>query len=263
MKKQHIVILAVIFGLFVAPLPALILYSISGGWSYPHLAPEKFSSHALEYVRLQQREILFSLGYSIYYSLLTAILAFVVCLFPAQALARRDFKFKSLLEGLLLAPALAPVMTFSMGIHYLFIKIGLADTTTGVVLVLTIVTYPYMLRTLISGLESFSPGYVACAKNLGAGPLARFFRVEWPLLAPAAVAGGSVVFLIAVSEYFLLFLIGGGSVPSYSGFIFPFLASSDRSLASLLTLIFLAAPIFLFAVIDLAISRLYGRMGLS
>lgn len=65
---------------------------------------------------------------------------------PAKTLAFSSFRGKNLLEGLLLLPALVPAMTFSMGLHFIFIKIGLADTAPGVILVLSMISYPYMLR---------------------------------------------------------------------------------------------------------------------
>ena len=263
MKRTHWALMAVLFLLFVLPVIVPLLYSFSLGWSFPDIIPDRYGLRSYEYVWNRRGDIAVSLGYSVLYSFLTAVSCLLICLFPAQVLARRDFKFKFFLEGLLLAPALAPVMTFSMGLHFLFIKTGLADSMAGVVLVLTIITYPYMLRTLISGYRAFSPNFSICAQNLGAGPLTTLFRVEWPLLAPSIIAGGSVVFLIAFSEYFLVFLIGGGLVPSYSGLIFPFLTSSDRSLASLLTLIFLATPILLFFLIEIMVMRIYRRMGLD
>lgn len=263
MRKSNVAFLVLLFALFIMPLGVLGLYAASAGWTFPQVIPETLSSRALDYVTGQIRPIAMSLGSSLLYSLLTALLTFILCLYPAQVFARQNFRYKALLEGLLLAPALAPAMTFSMGVHFLFIKLNLADRMIGVVLVLTIFTYPYMLRTLVSGYMSFGPEYDLCAKNLGAGPVTRLLRVEFPLLLPAAIAGGSVVFLIAFSEYFLVFLVGGGSVPSYSGYLFPFLTSSDRSVASMLTLVFLVVPIILFILIETTIARVYRRRGLA
>ena len=61
---------------------------------------------------------------------------------------------------------------------------------------------------------------------------------------------------------FLVFLIGGGTVPSFTGYLFPFLNSSDRSVASVLTLIFLLIPIVLFFIIDLTVNRIYRKKGM-
>jgi putative spermidine/putrescine transport system permease protein len=153
-------------------------------------------------------------------------------------------------------------MTFAMGLHFLFIKFSLAETLVGVVVMLAMFSYPYMFRALVAGFQTMGEDYRICARNLGAGTLAIVLQVELPLLIPAVVAGGSVVFLVAFSEYFLVFLIGGGSVASFTGTLFPLLSSSNRSLAALLTLIFLFLPILLFLVMDTAVVRLYRKRGM-
>lgn len=244
---------------FVFPLLVLVFYTVAPGWSYPELVPSTISSRSLEYLTQQRREVLISLSSSFIYSALTVLLTFCICLLPASVFARQKFKGKRVLESISLAPALVPAITFSVGIHFLFIKFGLADRLIGVVLVLTVFSYPYMLRALIAGFLAYGPEYDLCARNLGAGLFRRMRRVELPLLLPAIVAGGTVVFLVSFSEYFLVFLIGGGSVPSYTGYLFPLLNSSDRSIASLLTLVFMAVPILLFLLIDVLVTMVYKK----
>ena len=188
-----------------------------------------------------------SIGSSFLFSLLTVLATPGMCLLPASVFARSEFAGKTLLEGLLLTPALVPLMTFAMGLHFLFIKFSLADTLVGVVLILATFSYPNMFRALVAGFQTMGEEYQICARHLRAGRLRTLFTVELPLLLPAIIAGGSVVFLVAFSEYYLVFLIGGGSVPSFTGYLFPLLNSSNSALALMLTLIFLFLPIILFS----------------
>lgn len=244
------------------PVVVLALYSVAPGWRFPDLLPADYDLRSIRFVAGQWLPIAKHMGSSVAYSMLTVLLSFLICIAPAHHFARRNFKGKTLLEGIFLAPALVPAMTFSMGVHFLFIKAGLADTFAGVVLVLTIFCYPYMLRALTAGYQAFGEEYELCARNLGAGPIQRFLRVELPLLMPSVIAGGSVVFLVAFSEYFLVFLIGGGAVDSFSGYLFPYLTSSDRSTGSFVTLIFLAVPVILFILLDVGLSRIYRKRGI-
>lgn len=247
---------------FLVPLVVLVLYALAPNWRWPDMLPARFSGHGLGYLMAQRAEIARHMGYSVFYSLCTTVLTLLLCLAPAHQFARCEFRGKALLEGLLLAPALVPAMTFSMGIHYLFIRAGLADTVPGVVLALSVFSYPYMLRALVAGFQSFGPEYEQCARHLGAGWWMRLTRVELPLLVPAIIAGSSVVFLVAFSEYFLVFLIGGGRVPSYTGYLFPFLGDTDRSIASALTLLFLVVPVLLFLLVEVCVTRAYRRRGM-
>ena len=257
-----VLLLCLFFVLFAGPLVVLILYAAAPGWQWPDLLPAQWSGQGAAFLTHRQADIARHLGFSVLYSLLTTALTLVLCLAPAHHFARHSFRGKTLLEGLLLAPALVPAMTFSMGIHYLFIRVGLADSLPGVVLALATFSYPYMLRALITGFQSFGPEYGQYAQHLGANWWMRLVRVELPLLVPAIIAGGSVVFLVAFSEYFLVFLIGGGVVPSYTGYLFPHLSDANRSVASLLTMLFLAVPVLLFVVVEVSVTRAYRRRGM-
>ncbi|MBT3271598.1 MAG: ABC transporter permease subunit [Spirochaetales bacterium] len=258
------VLLLLIFPLlaFILPVIVLILFTFSGIWQYPALLPATFNMRAVDFFLSNYEQILRSIGSSLAYSLSAAALTLVISILPARILARSDFKGKQAIEAILLAPALLPVITFSMGAHLLFIKWGLIDSFPGVVFILSIFTYPYMLRALITGFLASPPEIGICAENLGAGRIFRLLRIDLPLLLPSIVAGGTIVFLISFSEYFLVFLIGGGRIASYSGYLFPFLNSSDHQIGSFLTLLFLVAPLLLFLIIEFSITRMHRKMGL-
>ncbi|MBM9520752.1 ABC transporter permease subunit [Desulforhopalus vacuolatus] len=252
-------IVLLVWSIFLLPLAVLALYSFAGRWAFPSLLPDTMDLRTLIYLKKNSASILTSMGSSFLYSSAAVLLSIVYSLLPASVLSRSDFPGQGFVESLLLAPAVLPVMTFSIGIHMIFIRLGLADTHLGVALILSIYSYPYMLRALMAGYATIDPNALVCARNLGAGFWQILWEIEIPLLLPAMVAGGSIVFLVAFSDYFLVFLIGGGSVPSYSGYLFPFLNSTDWSIASALTLLSLVPPLLLFLVLDLTLARLYRK----
>lgn len=249
--------------LIVLPMVFLGLTAFAGLWPYPRLLPQSYSLRAWRFVGTNLHGILRALGSSTLYSLGTVVTTALFCWLPAQFLSRNSFRGQTLLEALLLTPALVPAITFSMGLQVVFIGLGLADTTLGVVLILSLVAYPYMLRGLKTGYLAYRQAYDECARNLGAGEWQRLLQVELPLVLPAAISGGSVVFLVAFSEYFLVFLIGGGVVPSYPGYLVPFVTGSDRAVASALTVLFLVVPVLLFVLQELFLQWFYRRKGIE
>jgi putative spermidine/putrescine transport system permease protein len=261
-RTRHVTTLVILVLLFVLPTGVLVLISLAPGWRYPDIWPARFSFKGIRFLVENQDAIISSLTSSFIFSLVTVFVTLVMCLAPAAVFARTRFPGKILLEGLLLTPALVPPMTFAMGLHFVFIKLSLADTLAGVILILAMFSYPYMFRALVAGFQTMGDAYRISAKNLGAGSFAILWQVELPLLMPAIIAGGSVVFLVAFSEYFLVFLMGGGNVASFTGLLMPLLSSSNRSLAAALTLIFLILPIVLFAVMDLTLMRVYRKKGM-
>lgn len=255
-KKIFILFLLLFFAL---PPLVLLIYSFAPVWNFPHIIPEKFGTGTFFYIKSQENGILVSLVSSVTYSFTTVFFTFLITILPAQVFARRKFKGRMFLETVLIAPALLPSISYAMGAHYFFIKTGLSDSFTGVVLVLATMSYPYMLRALTAGFTAFGEEYALCSKNLGAGFFMTLLHVELPLLLPSIISGGTIVFLVSFSEYFLVFLIGGGIVPSYSGYLFPFLNSSELSVASLLTLVFLFVPLVLFFAIETFLTLYYRR----
>lgn len=259
----RLVTLLFLFSLvFISPVLVLGFYAVSSSWVFPEVIPSSFDLRSLDYFWLHKKDIAVSLLFSCGYSLGAVLLTILITVFPAKVFARVSFQGKTLLEGLFLAPALIPPMAFAMGAHYIFLYLHISDTFFGVVLILSLYSYPYMLRALTAGYQTYGENYALCARNMGASPMRILLTIEIPLLLPAIVAGGTIVFLVSFSEYFLVFLIGGGTVPSYSGYIFPLLNSSDKSVASMLTLLFVFIPILLFLTIDRLIYASYRRRGM-
>jgi ABC-type spermidine/putrescine transport system permease subunit II len=245
--------------LFVVPLVVLVLYAVADRWQYPDIIPTEFGMRGVEFLIRNGRGIGRAIVSSTAYSVTVVVVSFAICVFPASVLARTDFRGRLAVEAVLLSPILVPAITYGMGIHFLFIAFGLANRTVGVVLVLTAASYPYMLRALIAGFQQIDPDYDTCAANLGASVVRRLVFVTIPLLGPAILAGSTVVFLVAFSDYFLVFLIGGGAVPSFTGYLFPFLSSGDRTLGSALTLLFVSIPLVLFVLMESTLKRYYRR----
>lgn len=248
MKKLFIIF-------FLIPPIFLIIHSVAGLWRFPNIIPEDINLRIINFILRNYRSITLSLISSILFSLSTVVLSFIFTFLPASLLARYEFRGRFIVESLLLSPALIPAITFSMGIHWIFIKLGISDTYIGVILVLTMFSYPYMLRSLTSGFMMYNKLYDICAENLGAGLVSRVIKIHLPLLMPSIVSGGTVVFLSSFSSYFLVFLIGGGKVISFTGYLVPFLKAEDWNISSFLSLVFLIIPLLLFITVDKFVRR--------
>jgi len=127
----------------------------------------------------------------------------------ARALALYDFKGKKLVEILILAPLIVSPVAVAMGIHQLFIKLRLANTFFGVVLVHLIPCIPYSVRILKNVFESVGDKFQMQGKVLGASPIQNFIYVTLPIISPGILSAASLVFTVSFSQYFLTFLIGG------------------------------------------------------
>ena len=77
---------------------------------------------------------------------------------------------KRILDFISMAPNLVPSTVFAMGIHVVFIKMSLANTPLGVIIVHLIYTLPYTINIMRNLTESIGKDMEQQAYVLGASP---------------------------------------------------------------------------------------------
>jgi sulfate transport system permease protein len=87
--------------------------------------------------------------------------------------------------------------------------IQVAYAAPGVVLAMTFVGFPFVVRTLQPVLESLDRDVEEAAESLGAGRVHVFFRVILPMLVPTLLTGFALALARAVGEYGSVIFIAG------------------------------------------------------
>ena len=70
---------------------------------------------------------------------------------------------------------------------------------------------PYMILQIYTSLSKMDPSLVPAAHDLGCDDRLAFLKVTLPLSVPGIISGITLVFLPAVSSFFIPKLLGGGS----------------------------------------------------
>lgn len=83
-------------------------------------------------------------------------------------------------------------------------------TETAVLIGMVYNYLPYMILQIHTSLTKMDPSLVEAASDLGASPFQTFWRVIFPLSLPGVVSGITLVFLPAMSAFFIPKLLGGG-----------------------------------------------------
>ncbi len=96
------------------------------------------------------------------------------------ALGRRRFRGKGLLELCLLAPAALPAIAVAMGLHAIFLRLGLAGSATGRRARHLAPTLPYAILTVTAAAAADDGRRERVARTLGAGPGRTFLLVTLP-----------------------------------------------------------------------------------
>jgi putative spermidine/putrescine transport system permease protein len=244
---------AIIFtvGLALLPIQFFVVESFAQSWFWPSLIPGRWSARSWAYVLSNDSGVFAAAGASLVIGVAVSILALAVALPAARAVAWYDFPGKRLLLFLLLLPVLAPPLAAAMGVHGVFLRNGLVETTTGVILAHLIPAVPYAILMLSGSFSRLDPDLEAQARTLGASRLAVLRFVTFPAIAPGLAVAAAFAFLISWSQYQLTILIGGGRVLTLPVTLVSFQRGGNEAITAALSLVFLLPPLAVF----LAVSR--------
>jgi sulfate transport system permease protein len=190
------------------PLAALIIRPWELGWSgfvAEVTAPRVFAALKL------------SFGAAAIGAVLNTFFGLIV----AWALVRYRFPLKRLVDALVDLPFALPTAVAGIALSSLYapngwlgaplmsLGIKAAYTPLGIVIALTFIGLPFVVRTLQPVLSDLSRDHEEAAATLGASRFQTFRRVVFPALLPALITGAALAFARAVGEYGSVIFIAG------------------------------------------------------
>lgn len=124
-----------------------------------------------------------------------------------DALVDLPFALPTAVAGITLATLYAP--NGWLGQYFAAAGIKVAYTPVGIVLALTFIGLPFVVRTVQPVLADVEAEVEEAAASLGAGRLAVFQRVIFPAIFPALLTGFSLAFARSIGEYGSVIFIAG------------------------------------------------------
>lgn len=243
----------------VLPLLPLALWSVAHGWRFPDLLPQAWSLRAWG-VALSD-EVLGSLGLTLGIAAATTALAALVGVPAGRALGLHDFPGKRAVFLLLLVPAVLPGIALVLGLHDLFLRLGLTGSIHGVVLAHLVPVLPYMVVVMASVFAGFDTRIEAQARSLGAGPVRCFLQVTLPAVLPALLTGALFAFLVSWSQYLLTLAIGGGRVQTLPLVLYAYVAAGRNDVAGAIAVLYaLPGMLLLLCLVGRIAARAPGRV---
>ena len=199
-------------------------------------------------------------------SLIAAVANAVFGTLLAWVLVRYDFPGRRFMDAIVDFPFALPTAVAGLTLANLFaangwlgkylVPLGIkgAFTPLGVVIALTFVGMPFVVRTLQPVLENLDFEVEEAAATLGAGRLRTFVTIIAPTLFPAVLTGFALSFARAIGEYGSVVFISG-NLP-FKTEIAPYLIvmrleEYDYAGALALALVLLVFSFFLLRVINL------------
>jgi len=151
-------------------------------------------------------------------SLGAALLNSVFGLVVAWVLVRYEFPAKRLIDALVDLPFALPTAVAGIALTALYAQNGwigrflpfkVSFTPLGVLVALTFIGLPFVVRTLQPVLEDLHKEIEEAAATLGASRLQTFTKVIFPIISPALLTGFALAFARALGEYGSVIFIAG------------------------------------------------------
>jgi sulfate transport system permease protein len=154
-------------------------------------------------------------------SLVAALANAVFGLLVAWVLVRYRFPGKSLVDALVDLPFALPTAVAGLTLTSLYAKNGwygrhleaagiqVAFSSLGVVVALTFIGLPFVVRTVQPVLEDIDADVEEAAATLGATPWQTFTKIIFPSILPALLSGFTLALARAIGEYGSVVFISG------------------------------------------------------
>jgi putative spermidine/putrescine transport system permease protein len=155
----------------------------------------------------------------------------------AYAISQSKLRIMRLVHGALLLPLVVPIIITAVGIFFVYARIGLIATMTGLVLANIMLGLPYVVISVVAGLQSFDMTQEMVARSLGMNRLRSFFAVTLPQIRSSVIAGAIFAFISAMDETIVAIFISGGQYQPLTKRMFTALRDEiDPTIAAISTL---------------------------
>ncbi|HKD74548.1 MAG TPA: ABC transporter permease, partial [Ktedonobacterales bacterium] len=140
----------------------------------------------------------------------TVLIATPLGVAAAYAISQSKLRIMRLIHTMLLLPLVVPIIITAIGIFFVYAKVGLVATMQGLVLANVMLGLPYVVISVLAGLQSFDPTQELVARSLGMNRLRSFFAVTLPQIRSSVIAGAILALISAMDETIIALFISGG-----------------------------------------------------
>ncbi|MBY0148149.1 sulfate ABC transporter permease subunit CysT [Neobacillus niacini] len=158
---------------------------------------------------------------TIYTSFIAAFVNAIFGTLIAWVLVRYDFYGKRIIDALVDLPFALPTAVAGIALTTIYapngwigqyfesIGIKVAYTPLGIMIALTFIGLPFVVRSVQPVLQDLDQQYEEAAATLGANPLQIFAKIIFPAIFPATLTGFALAFARALGEYGSVVFISG------------------------------------------------------
>ena len=203
---------AIVMILLVAPTLIVIPMSFSDS-QYLQFPPESWS---LRWYRnyFGSPEWMQATVTSLKAAVLTMLVATPAGVVAAYGLHCSGVRFVRAAYLMLITPMMVPVVLVAIGAFYVFVKVKLLYSLTGLVLAHSVLALPLVVIVTGSALKTYDMNQELAARSLGAPRWKAFLTITVPQIRFAIVTAALLAFLTSFDEVVVAMFISGGDNPT-------------------------------------------------
>jgi putative spermidine/putrescine transport system permease protein len=243
---------AVVMLLLVAPTLIVIPMSFSDS-QYLEFPPETWS---LRWYRsyFGSPEWMQATSTSLKAAFLTMLVATPAGTIAAYGLHNSGVRFVRFAYLMLITPMMVPVVLVAIGAFYVFVKLKLLYSLTGLILAHSVLALPLVVIVVGSALKSYDMNQELAARSLGAPRWKAFLTITVPQIRFAIVTAALLAFLTSFDEVVVAMFISGGDNPTLTRNMFNALRDQiDPTIAAISTIMILLTSLMM------VLAQLFGR----
>lgn len=246
------VLATIIMLLLVAPTLIVVPMSFSDS-QYLEFPPQTWSLRWYEHY-LSSPEWMDATATSFKAAFLTMLVATPIGILAAYGLHTSSMAFTRFIFVLLITPMMVPLILVAIGAFYVFVKVKIVYSLTGLVLAHSLLALPLVLIVIGSALKGYDMNQEMAARSLGAPRWKAFLTVTLPQIRFAVVTSALLAFLTSFDEVVVAMFISGGENATLTRNMFNALRDQiDPTIASISTIMVLVTSLLM------VLSQLFGK----
>lgn len=164
----------------------------------------------------------------------------------AYAIHKKMLPGSDAITSFLMAPLVVPSVVVGVALLQYFTLIGWRGSFLALILAHTIITVPYIVRSVLASLSGIDPSLEEAARVLGANGPSAFRLVTLPLIKPGLVAGALFAFVTSMENVPVTIFLASARQTTLPILIFSSVEMGvDPSVAAVSTLLIVATAIVL------------------
>lgn len=150
------------------------------------------------------------------------IISFFLGLWAARKVIKKDYRTKSVIDGILTLPMVLPPTVAGFFLLLIFSRrravgiflndtfdIQVVHTWLGCIIAATVIAFPLMYRNARAAFEQIDSNLVFAGRTLGMSELSIFWRIVVPTAGPGIASGTILTFARAMGEYGATSMLAG------------------------------------------------------